>query len=166
MMPSRAELRSKQNSWVLNNKHMIILSVVKLQLMQAGRCVRRNRAWAECMLRYKPYTLCLLCTLHTHTQFSFCMCVWCVLHNLWSLFLRSTLCLTRGGTEDWKEGRKEGSDRNGRKERTAQCMSQFFGVLFVVTHAYLHVARVPLSLLPLWCLLITAKPTTDHLSSA
>lgn len=35
MMLSRAELRSKQNSWVSNNKHMIILSVVKVQVMQA-----------------------------------------------------------------------------------------------------------------------------------
>lgn len=66
----------------LNNMHIIILPVVKLQLMQAGRCVRRNRAWAECMQGYKAYTLCLLCTLNTH--FSASLCVWdvcCIIYG-------------------------------------------------------------------------------------
>lgn len=34
MMLSKAEMRSKQNSWDLNNKHIMMLSV-KLQPMQA-----------------------------------------------------------------------------------------------------------------------------------
>lgn len=44
MMASRAALRYKQKSAVLNNKHMTMVLLVKPQLMQAGRCERANRA--------------------------------------------------------------------------------------------------------------------------
>lgn len=142
----------------LNNMHRLMLSAVKLQLMQAGRCVRRNRAWAECTLGHKPYILCLLYTLNTHYSVSVCV--------------RDECCIIYGhcfcggkGPLVWQEVEQRLPRRQRMKWMIRRWVNQFLDGVLVFTDSNFHVMRVPLSLLSL-CLLIKAKPSTDHIYSA
>lgn len=96
----------------LNKVHMLILSAVKLQPMQTGRCVRRNRAWAECVHSHKPFIPCLLCLLNTHSSLSVrAQDVRCIIYShtfSWGVVLYVWGWGGVGGTQPQRESRNEG----------------------------------------------------------